>query len=527
MKSYASGVVNAFCLALVLSLTLAGCGGGGDSSSAPPPPVTPTPPPVVGPAWMGLARDSMHTAQSLVASQPLNRISWQTPVDLMPQLSGEDLLIHYGSPVITTANTVLVPVKTGANGGFSVKAFAGADGTPVWSAASDYVLPPFHDWTPSYGIALAASGRLFLPGIGGKVYYRDNPDLAAGSLQPLVFFGAALYAASSASYDTTVFINTPITADAKGNIFFGFIVNGTNPAGLTSGIARIAADGSGSWVGATAASSDAAIFKVAMNSAPALSPDLSTLYAAVNTRDTEFSQTGYLLALDSTTLATKGRAVLTDPDKGGNLVIADDASSSPTVGPDGDVYFGALESVFGTHNGRGWLLHFDATLSVAKIPGSFGWDDTASIVPISMLPSYGGISKYLIATKYNNYGGLGTGDGQNKMAVLDPNTGEIDPLSGVEVMREIRTILGPTPDPNYVGGVKEWCVNTVAVDVVTGSILVNSEDGVLYRWDLPSNQFTQRIRLTGGIGEAYTPTLIGADGAVYSINNATLFSAAR
>jgi len=34
---------------------------------------------------------------SSVASQPLVRIRWQTPVDLQPQDSGGALLIHYGS----------------------------------------------------------------------------------------------------------------------------------------------------------------------------------------------------------------------------------------------------------------------------------------------------------------------------------------------------------------------------------------------------------------------------------------------
>src|SRR6202011_4676484 len=39
-----------------------------------------------------------------------------------------------------------------------------------------------------------------------------------------------------------------------------------------------------------------------------------------------------------------------------------------------------------------------------------------------------------------------------------------------------------------------------------------------------TNTFTQVVPLTTGIGEAYTPTLIGADGTVYAINNGTLFA---
>jgi hypothetical protein len=49
-------------------------------------------------AWNSFARDAQHTAQSPVRSQALNHIHWQTPVDLLPQYSGSDLLIHYGSP---------------------------------------------------------------------------------------------------------------------------------------------------------------------------------------------------------------------------------------------------------------------------------------------------------------------------------------------------------------------------------------------------------------------------------------------
>jgi hypothetical protein len=91
-------------------------------------------------------------------------------------------------------------------------------------------------------------------------------------------------------------------------------------------------------------------------------------------------------------------------------------------------------------------------------------------------------------------------------------------------MREVITILGPTADPGYAGGVKEWCVNTAAVDPLKQSVLMNSEDGRLYRWHLPSNSFTERIALNNGYAQSYTPTALGADGRVYAVNNGRLFS---
>src|SRR5689334_6014005 len=80
-------------------------------------------------AWLSYAQNAQHTAISAFPAQPLSHIHWQTPVDLMPQYSGSDLLIHYGSPLITAANTVVVPVKTGASGGFQVEGRSGSDGT--------------------------------------------------------------------------------------------------------------------------------------------------------------------------------------------------------------------------------------------------------------------------------------------------------------------------------------------------------------------------------------------------------------
>jgi len=509
--------------AIVCSVVVASCGGGDSGGSG----VTPAPG-VDGPAWWGYGRDAQHTAQGAIATQDLNRIAWMTPVDLAPPRQNGALLIHYGTPVVTSHNTVVVPVKTTAAGGFRVEARSGVNGGQIWSALSDYVLPP-HNWVPSYGPALTTTNRLFFAGSGGRLWVKDDADTASGAPRSVAFYGLAAYQASPAAFDASVFVNTPVTVDAQGNAYFGFVVTAANPAGLVSGIARVDANGVGTWASASFIAGDAAIEKVAMNSAPALSPDGKTVYIAVNTAAVAGTvQAGYLVALDSSTFAVQARTVLVDPSTAGLPArISDDSSASPTVGPDGDVYFGVLERTFGSHNARGWLLHFNASLAPAGAPGSFGWDTTPSIVPATMVPSYSGGSSYLLMTKYNNYAGVGSGDGANRVAVIDPRATQTDAISGLAVMREVLTILGPTFESGTSGPVREWCINTAAVDPATKSILVNSEDGFLYRWDLVGNRFSQKIQLTSGVGEAYTPTAIGADGAVYAINNAVLFSIGR
>jgi hypothetical protein len=99
--------------------------------------------------WTGYAHEPQHSAISSVPSQPLNRILWHTPVDLNPQYSGSNLLIHYGSPLITRNNTVIVPVKTGATGGFEIRALTGSTGFTNWIQLTDYILPS-HNWIPSF-----------------------------------------------------------------------------------------------------------------------------------------------------------------------------------------------------------------------------------------------------------------------------------------------------------------------------------------------------------------------------------------
>ena len=194
---------------------------------------------VVG--WPSYGHDAQHSGISGTPAAPLGAIQWQTPVDLDPQFSGNDLLVHYGSPMVTAGNTVILPVKTGASGGFEVEARSGTNGQLLWTQPTSYINPPLAGdvWTPSYGPTIAAGNRLYYPDAGGTVLYRSNLD-TSGAVTPTRVALSANYAGNVAAFNQNVFINTPITADAAGDIYFGFQV--TNPAavgGLQSGIARI------------------------------------------------------------------------------------------------------------------------------------------------------------------------------------------------------------------------------------------------------------------------------------------------
>ncbi len=481
--------------------------------------------------WHGFGGDAQHTAMSPVAAQEMGRVRWTTPMDLQPFYSGQSLLIHYGTPMVTRSNTVIIPVKTGATDGFRVEARRADTGTLLWMQPTDYTLP-VHGWVPSLGPTLTRRERLFIPGAGGTLYRRVLPDHATGRTTQRVFYGLRNYQANPRSFNDNVRISTPITADAREVLYFGFVTTDRAPLGLRSGVARVSAGRGSTWIAAPTAAGDSTIQKVVYNCAPALSPDGTLLYIAVTDNDESGSGAGYLLALDSRTLAPLARVRLKDVVHSANdAVLPDDGTASPTVGPDGDVYFGVIESPVGSNHLRGWLLHFDAMLSQVKTPGAFGWDDTASIVPAAAVPSYGGTSSYLLMAKYNNYA-EGGGDGVNKFAVLDPHDSMVDPISGANVMREVLTVTAPTPDPlaredGFPNAVKEWCVNTGAVDPQSKGAFLNNEDGVMYRWDFTTNTLASSLQITRGLFEAYTPTIIGPDGTVYAISNGILFAIGR
>src|SRR4051812_17630291 len=88
------------------------------------------------PAVVTFGGDSHHTGISAAASQPLQAIHWTTTVDSFFSSS----FGHYGAPLATDANTMILPVKTGSSAApnFHVVGKNGNNGAPLWDAASDW-----------------------------------------------------------------------------------------------------------------------------------------------------------------------------------------------------------------------------------------------------------------------------------------------------------------------------------------------------------------------------------------------------
>ncbi len=225
---------------------------------------------------------------------------------------------------------------------------------------------------------------------------------------------------------------------------------------------------------------------------------------------------GVLLPGDGTSLGAcaVGTTVGVDPTTNafGSGRLADEASSTPTVLPDGAVLFGALDHY---NFARGHLFKVDAKGNLVGT-FTFGWDSTPAVW------AHGG--SYSIVIKDNYY--------DASAYCNDPNS----PVCGARTpgpyyitqldanLRVEWQFQSSATDMNHPNGY-EWCVNAPAVDA-NGVVYANSEDGNVYA--IPQGNTgafatpLQKMFLRQAIGAAYTPLSVGADGKLYVQNDGHL-----
>ncbi len=465
--------------------------------------------------WSGYGGNAQHTAMSQYSPSGYGTIAWSALLDQSPPVNGADLAIHYGGASLT-ANTIVYPYRY--SGGFEFQARSISNGRLIWTYLTTYKLPPSGwGWVPPLNGTLTHDGSYVGPLIGGGVFVRAHADQTS---QPIKTLYPYALTGSIPTYFNKVFIVTPITSDSAGNLFYGIRTYASLPNGLTSSFVKLSPSGS-----ATLYPCEANRWP-ALNAAPTLSNDGQTIYAVEGSSNGSWES--HIVALNATTMTKFADATLLDPESGNFDLAISDGTGSPLVGPDGDVYFGAYSNPWYENNDRGWLLHFDQNLNLKPVPGAFGWDDTPSIVPTSAVPSYTGTSSYLLFCKYNHYADFYIEHGNNMVAVVDPNDTGVDTETGLTVMKPVITALGVTPDPRFIGtypnAVREWCINSAAVDVPGKSVVVNSEDGTVYKLDLTTGTLTSHIAVTDGIGEPYTPTIIAKDGTIFAVSKSRIFA---
>jgi len=210
--------------------------------------------------------------------------------------------------------------------------------------------------------------------------------------------------------------------------------------------------------------------------------------------------------------------------------VLDDSSSTPTVAPDGSIYYGSYSAY---NYAQGHMLHFSANGDFLN-SFFFGWDNTPAIFP------HGGT--YSVIFKNNHYPG-GT-------YCIDPNwcpaprtnadllgpesyfVTQFDPNLNTEWTFQNTNHQSCTRNPDgtitcvsdHPNGF-EWCVNAAVVDA-NGVVYANSEDGNLYAIG-QGGTLVQNIFQQLALGAAYTPASMDGSGRIYSQNDGHLFVVGR
>ena len=210
---------------------------------------------------------------------------------------------------------------------------------------------------------------------------------------------------------------------------------------------------------------------------------------------------------------------------GGGLVN-DEGSSTPTVGPDGTVFYGAYSRY---NYAQGHLMHFAANGAfLGSYP--FGWDSTVAIYRHDGTYSVVIKDNHYDVGSYCNFFAFCPGDRtatnpaspeQYFVTRLSPNLSVEWKFQNTNTQSCFRNGDGSitcfSDHPNSF----EWCVNAPVIDN-NGVVYANSEDGNLYAIN-NNGTLKQSIFQQLALGAAYTPASLGNDGKIYTQNAGHLF----
>jgi len=209
----------------------------------------------------------------------------------------------------------------------------------------------------------------------------------------------------------------------------------------------------------------------------------------------------------------------------GGGIVHDDSSATPTVAPDGTIFFGAWNRY---NYSQGHLMHFGTNGSfLGAYP--FGWDSTVAIYPHNGTYSVVIKENHYAVGSYCNVSDFCPEDrtASNPTSPEEYFVTQLSPNLTVEwkykntntdsCFRFGSSVFCFSDHPNSF----EWCVNAAVVDA-QGVVYANSEDGNLYVINqggtLKQNLFQQLA-----LGAAYTPASLGGDGKIYTQNAGHMF----
>jgi len=458
----------------------------------------------------------------------------------------------------------------------------------VWSFPSDWKAPGSYAdfWEPVFHSVLA-NGSLYVPGAGGTIFRVDKSTGAQvvrinpfGTIDTNTYTAGPISADSSGnlyynvvklqpgggfyskdSVDSWLVKVTPNNTITK--VSYSVLTPGTpgpdDPCEISFPQAQAPWPPSPTAVPPTVRCGP---MRVALNIAPAIAPD-GTIYSIARSHAAFANRSGFLVAVNPN-LTSKWVASLSNrltdgcgvPISSGGVLppngqpggcraganfgvdpglnhagggrVLDDSSASPTVAPDGSIFYGAYTRY---NYAQGHLMHFSSTGAYLGAY-RFGWDLTPGIA------THGGT--YSVVIKDNQYGEVGSYCDVESVCPSDrtvansagyPEAYFITQLNhnlNVEWRFQNTNQFSCTRQPD--GSVTcvndhpngfEWCVNAMAIDV-NGVVYANSEDGNLYAVN-PDGTLKQSIFQQLALGAAYTPASIGLDGKIYSQNAGHLF----